>query len=315
MVFRTLLFLCPCALLLAQTPPPKVTVPPPSSAPQPAVTATSAKPPDLPTVPPEKVIITVGDTKITSEQFNQIIDSLPPQYQASARGAGRKQTADNLVRILVLSQEGKRRKLDETPAFKIQSMFQSANLLAGRTLENINQEAAVSEEDMRKYYDSHKTDYDQLRGSHILIRMQGSPVPVRPGEKDLTQAEALAKVQEVRKRLVAGESVASVAMKESDDTQSGSKGGSLGLFRRHQMVPEFDEVAFKLTPGELSEPVKTQFGYHLIKIESQENWPFDDAKPEIERRLKPEIAMKTMQELEKKGNVVLDPEFFGLPKQ
>jgi parvulin-like peptidyl-prolyl isomerase len=61
--------------------------------------------------------------------------------------------------------------------------------------------------------------------------------------------------------------------------------------------------------------VKTQFGYHLIKVESKEDWTFDEAKPEIERRLKPEAAMKTMQELEKKDNVVLDPEFFNTPKQ
>jgi peptidyl-prolyl cis-trans isomerase C len=306
---------------MAQTPPPKSAAPPPQTAvpapppPQPTVTLSTEKAPVYPSVPPEKVVISVGDTKITSAQFNQIIDSLPPQYQATARGANRKQTADQLVRILVLSQEGKRRKLDETPAFKVQSMFQNANLLATRTLENINQEASISDEDMHKYYEAHKADYDQLRGSHILIRMKGSPVPLRPGQKDLTEEEALAKAQDVRKKLVAGEDFAALAVKESDDTQSGSKGGSLGLFRRGQMVPAFDEVAFKLAPGEVSEPVKTQFGYHLIKIESQEKWAFEDAKPEIERRLKPEAAMKTLQDLEKKGNVELDPEFFSVPKQ
>ena len=276
---------------------------------------TTEKAPALPTVPPEKVIITVGDTKITAAQFNQIIDSLPPQSQVAARGAGRKQTADNLVRILVLSEEGRRRKLNENPAYQIQSMLQNANLLASRTFEAINQEVTVPEEEMRKYYEAHKAEYDQLRGGHILIRMQGSPVPVRPGQKDLTEAEALAKAEEVRKKLVAGEGFAALAIQESDDTQSGSKGGSLGTFRRNQMVPAFDEVAFKLAPGELSQPVKTQFGYHLIKIESQENWSFEEAKPELERRLKPEAAMKVMQDLEKKGNVALDPEFFSLPKQ
>src|SRR5690349_18563513 len=143
MLFRKLLFLCPSALLLAQTPPPKTAAPAPP--PSPAVTLSTEKAPATPSVPPDKVVLSVGDTKITSAQFDQIIDSLPAQYQAQARGAGRKQTADQLVRILVLSQEGKRRKLDETPAFKIQSMFQTANLLAGRTLDNINQEATVSE--------------------------------------------------------------------------------------------------------------------------------------------------------------------------
>jgi peptidyl-prolyl cis-trans isomerase C len=308
---RKLLLLCPWALLIAQTLPPQPktpVVPPPTVAP-------AEKAPEFPSVPPDRVVISVGDVKITAGEFNQIIDSLPAQFQATARGAGRKQTADNLVRILVLSQEGKRRKLDETPAFKIQSMFQNANLLANRTFETINKETSVNEEEMHKYYEAHKSEYDQLQGSHILIRMQGSPVPARPGKTDLTEAEALAKVQEIRKKLVAGEDFAAVATAESDDTQSAAKGGSLGVFRRNQMVPAFDEVAFKLAPGELSEPVKTQFGYHLIKIASKENWTFDEAKPELERRLKPEAAMKAMQELEKKGNAVLDPEFFNLPKQ
>jgi len=313
MLFRKLVVICPLGLLMAQTPPPKTTAPP--VPPSPSVTLNTDKAPAMPTVPPEKVVLTVGDIKITSAEFSQIIDSLPVQFQSNARGAGRKQTADQLVKILVLAQEGKRRKLDETPAFKIQSMFQTSNLLAARTLENINQETSVSEEELRKYYEEHKSEYDQLRGSHILIRMQGSPVPVRPGEKDLTEAEALAKAQEIRKKLEAGGDFAELAKSESDDTQSGSKGGSLGVFRRNQMVPAFDEAAFKLKPGELSEPVKTQFGYHLIKIESKEDWEFDQAKAELERRLKPEAAMKVMQDLEKKANVVLDPEFFTAPKQ
>src|SRR5258706_1175842 len=156
MSFRNLLFLCPSVLLMAQTPPPKTASPPP-----PTVTMSTEPAPAMPSVPPEKVIITVGDTKITAAQFNQIIDTLPPQSQGTARGAGRKQTADNLVRILVLSAEGKRRKVDESPAYKIQSMLQNVNLLASRTFETINQEATVSEEEMRKYYEAHKTDYDQ----------------------------------------------------------------------------------------------------------------------------------------------------------
>ena len=79
------------------------------------------------------------------------------------------------------------------------------------------------------------------------------------------------------------------------------------------MVPAFEEAAFKLKPGEVSEPVKTQFGYHLIKVDSRQN-SFEDAKSDLERRLKPEMAQKAVADLEKKSNVVYDPEFFGTPK-
>src|SRR3954452_8025206 len=126
--FRTMLFVCPAACLLAQTPPKPAQ---PSAAPQPSITLSTEDAKPLPTVPPDQVIITVGDQKITAAQFDQIISSLPAQFQANARGPARKQFADNVVHVLLLAQEGRKRKLDETPAYKIQTMFQNSNMLAG----------------------------------------------------------------------------------------------------------------------------------------------------------------------------------------
>lgn len=297
----TALLLCPVALLLGQTPPSPPTAP---HAPQMA--------PAMPEVPPDRVVLTVGDLKITAEMFNQIVDILPPQVQAAARGPNRRQYADTLVKIFSLAQEAKRRKLDEAPAFKIQSTFQQSNLLAGKVFEQLNKESTLSDADLHKYYDEHQAEFEQVKARHILIRMKGSPVPQKAGQPDLTEEEALAKVQALQKRIAAGEDFAMVAEKESDDTSSGSNGGLLGTFRRNTMVPAFEDAAFKLKPGEVSEPIKTQFGYHLIKVDSKEN-SFEDAKPDLERKLKPEMAQKAVAELEKKANPVYDPEFFGPP--
>lgn len=168
---------------------------------------------------------------------------------------------------------------------------------------------------MKKYYDEHKEDFEEAHARHILIRMQGSPVPLAAGHKELSDVEALAKVQGLRKQIQEGGDFEKLATAESDDVQSGSKGGDLGTFGHHQMVPAFDEAVFHMKPGELSEPVKTQFGYHLIKVDTVGTKSFEDAKPEIEKRIKPEMAQKNMQDLEKKANVQLDPEFFGTQKQ
>src|SRR5436190_1013543 len=171
--FRSLLYLCPAALLMAQTPPPKPAGPPPMTV------TTSAEPGKaMPVVPPDRVVITVGDFKITAAQFDQLIETLPPQYQVSARGAGRKQYADSIVRVLVMAEEGRRRKLDENPVYKLQSMMQNSNLLAGKTFEQMNQEMKVSEAELHKYYDEHVGDFEQVQTRHILIRFQGSPVPM-----------------------------------------------------------------------------------------------------------------------------------------
>jgi peptidyl-prolyl cis-trans isomerase C len=312
MFFRSLLLVCPAACLLAQTPPSPVPAPP-----QPRVVVAPNSPEEAKpaaAVAPETVVITVGDAKITSAQFDDIIGALPAQYQAQARGAGRKQFADNLVRILVLSQEGKRRQLDQTEKFKLQSQFQNANLLAGLAFEAINKETTIQDADLKKYYDEHKEDFEEAHARHILIRMQGSPVPAPPGRKELTDAEALTKAQDLRKQLQGGAAFEKLATVESDDVQSGAKGGDLGSFGHHQMVPAFDDAVFKMKPGEVSEPVKTQFGYHIIKLDSVGGKSFEEAKPEIEKRIKPEMAQKNMQELEKKANVVLNPEFFPASK-
>jgi len=305
--FRTMLFVCPAACLLAQTPPAQ-----PSAGPQPTITlATDAAPKAAPSVPPDQVIITVGDQKITAAQFDQIISSLPAQFQANARGPARKQFADNVVHVLVLAQEGKKRKLDETAAYKIQTMFQNANMLAALAYDQLGKDVHLDDAEVQKYFATHKAEFERVHARHILIRAAGSPLPVRAGQKDLTDAEALAKAQEIRKKIEGGADFAALAREESDDTGSGSNGGDLGFFGHNQMVPPFEEAAFAMKAGELSQPVKTPFGYHIIKVEERDAKTLEDLKPEIEKRLRPEQAQKQMEELQKKANVQLDPTFFG----
>ncbi len=266
-------------------------------------------------VPPEKVILTVGDLTITAKQFDDIADGLQDQYKNFVKGPGRKQFADQLVRILVMAQEGKRRKIDQSPAFQTQVMFQTDQVLAGMTAQKVNQETKIDDAAMHKYYEDHKAEFEQLHARHILIRFQGSAVPVKPGSKDLTDAEALAKAQDLEKQLHAGGDFAKLAGAESDDTGSAALGGDLGTFGRGRMVASFDEAVFKLKPGEISEPVKSQFGYHIIRLDSVENKSFDDVKAEIEKKLRPEEASKAMEEIQKNTKVEYDPIFFGMEKQ
>lgn len=311
--FRSLLFFCPAACLLAQTPPPANATP----VPKPSVTLSAENPASkvMPTVPPDKVVLTVGDMTLTSAQFDAIIDVLPEQYKPVARGAGRKQFADNLVKVLVLAQEGKRRKLDETATYKSQTMFQNANLLAAATFADIGKQIKITDADLQKYYDEHKNEYEQVRARHILIRFAGSPLPLKAGQKDLTDAEALAKAQEIAKRVKGGEDFAAVAMKESDDTGSAANGGDLNFFHRGQMVPPFEQAAFSLPVGQVSDPVKSQFGYHVIKVEAKETKTLGDVKADIEKKLKPEQSQKYLEELQKKDSVLYDPVFFDLAKK
>lgn len=313
--FRSLLLFGAATCLLGQTPPPKPTAPPPMPQVKLEVENPGVKPPE---VPPDRVIIAVGDVKITAAQFDKLIDTLQPQYRTLARGTGRKQFADNLAKMLTLAQEAQRRKMNETGDYKTRAMFQDDNILAAMLVEQLGKDIQVSEADLRQYYADHKSEYEQVHARHILIRVQGSQVPVRPGQKDLTDAEALAKAQEIRKKIQDGADFGELAKLESDDIGSGSNGGDMPAFRRGQMVPSFEQAAFAMKPGELSEPVKSQFGYHIILVVSHESKSFEDMKTELEGRVKPEQTQKAIdkaiEELQKSNPAVLDPEFFGTNK-
>ena len=306
-------FLTPVACLLAQTP---ASQPP---APQPAV-QTTVKPPTValqppapvaPNVPPDTVVLTIGDEKITAADLDRLIDTIPEQYRARIRAAGRRQFAENVVSLKVLAQEGRRRKLDESPAFKAQLAYQAEQLLAQQLYQNLQTTTKVDEATAQKYYDEHKGEYVQIKARHILIRVKGSAVPLRKDQKELTDEEALAKAQEIRKKLLDGGDFDALAKAESDDATSGAKGGDLGTFGHGRMVPAFEQVAFTIPVGQLSEPVKSQFGYHLIKVESRQEKTFVEVRAEIERKLAGETVRKTVEDLKTSAHVVMNPDYFG----
>jgi peptidyl-prolyl cis-trans isomerase C len=142
----------------------------------------------------------------------------------------------------------------------------------------------VSEEEMKAFYqgDTERFKHEELAGvRHVLIL-----VP-----KDATEEQkkaSLEKISALRKEISGGKDFAEVA-KASSECPSKERGGDLGYFPRGTMVPEFEQVAFSLKEGEVSEPVLTQFGYHLILVYGRKPagvWPFEEVRGAVERDLK-----------------------------
>jgi peptidyl-prolyl cis-trans isomerase C len=312
---QLLLFLTPLACLLAQTPPASQPAAPPAPAGQPARPPSMALQPPAsvaPKVPPETVVLTVGDEKMTAAQIDHMIDTVPEQYRAQMRSpAGRRQFADRIVTFKVMAQQGRRLKLEDTPDYKEQLALQTDQILAQQYYKNLQTTSKTDEATARKYYDEHKSDYLQVKARHILIRFKGSSVPLKKDAKELTEEEALAKAQDIRKKLADGADFDTLAKAESDDAGSGAKGGDLGTFGHGRMVKAFEDVAFTIPVGELSEPVKSQFGYHIIKVESREEKTFVDVRPEIEKKLDADLVKKTMDDLKTGTPVVMNPDYFG----
>jgi parvulin-like peptidyl-prolyl isomerase len=270
-----------------------------------------AAPAPAPPPEPDKVVLTIGDEKITEAEFDDMINSVPEQYRQYARGAGKRSFAEQIAQVKVLSQEAEKRKLDQDPKLRNELEFQHQNLLAQAMFLSLQQSVKVDDAAVEKYYNEHKNEYEVLKARHILIRVKGAPMQAVAGKPELTDEEALAKAQEIRKRLVAGEDFATIARAESDDAGSGAQGGDLGEFRKGTMVPPFETAAFAAKVNEISEPVKTPFGYHLIKVESHVTKSMAEARPDIEKKLRPEIARASVADLRKGATVQMDDGFFG----
>ena len=123
----------------------------------------------------------------------------------------------------------------------------------------------------------------------------------------MTDEQAKAKADAIETRLAKGEDFAAIAKAESDDKGSGAEGGSLGTMSRGQMVPAFEEAAFSLKDNEISKPIKTQFGYHIIQVLSRQAPPYEQVAEQIPRR-----RMEMMlADLKKAQTPVIDDEYFG----
>ena len=150
--------------------------------------------------------------------------------------------------------------------------FDTSNLPGGKP--------QISDADVQAYYNAHQDQYqvkEQVKVRHILIA-------VPAGADAKTDAAAKAKAEDILKQIKAGGNFADLASKNSDDPGSKTQGGELGWLDRGKTVPEFDKEAFTLAPGQTSDLVKTQFGYHILQVEEKKTAhlrPISEVKAEI----------------------------------
>jgi peptidyl-prolyl cis-trans isomerase C len=315
--------------------------PAPRSAPAPAAPATGSAPatsaaaaaaagsqPAAATQPvkvdPNKVILQIGDEKLTAAEFDAYVSDLPAQNQAMVRSQRKREFAELIIETKLLAHEAEKRKLQDDPKVKRQTEFVRQQVLANALAHDVQQQ--VDEAAIKKFFDEHKASLERVAARHILIRTAGSKVPLRPGQppepadpagKAKYDAQAKAKADDIVRRLKAGEDFAKIARAESDDTGSGAEGGDLGSFTRGRMVPAFEQAAFSLKEGEISQPVKSDFGWHVIQVTGKYDTLDklgDDAKNQIRTELSPQKMNDLIQNLRKDGKVVMDDAYFGPPR-
>lgn len=186
---------------------------------------------------------------------------------------------------------------------ELQSDIERGNVINKLIDKQITALVVIPDQEIRTFYDTHPNSFkksEQVRASHILIKAGSQAEPSAKDEKK-------AKLQKIQKRLKDGEDFGMLA-KEFSECPSKTKGGDLGYFGRGKMVKPFEDVAFKLKKGEVSDIVETQFGYHLIKVVDKRSasvMGYEDVKDKIGQYLKQEKTGKELkryiEELRKKA--------------
>lgn len=260
----------------------------------------------------DPVIIRFEGAEIRQSEFEAAIKTLSEEQQQFANGPGKKMFAEEYARMRVLAATAVKNGVEKDPEFQNQLRVIREQLLANRQLTKMIDSIKVTDEELQKLYDSRKSEFEKVQARHILIAFKGSRA-AQPGKKELTEEEAKAKAEALRKQIVGGADFAEVAKKESDDTVSGERGGDLGEFGRGQMVPEFETAAFAAKVGEVPPVVKTEFGYHVIQVQKHDATPMADVRAELENEVKRERLQKMIEEAKAAAKIQLDEKFFAEP--
>jgi peptidyl-prolyl cis-trans isomerase C len=232
----------------------------------------------------DPVIARVNGVDIKQSDLTLAEEDVGAEMQTASPEAKREQLITYLADIILVTQAAEKKKLADTPDFKRRLAFLRNKLLMGYGLQD-EAKSALTDEAMRQVYEEAVKSMggqEEVHARHILVE---------------TEDEAKA----ILEALKGGADFATLAKEKSKDPGA-ADGGDLGYFTKEQMVPEFSEVAFKMYPGQLSNPVKTQFGWHIIKVEDKRTKPvpeFEKVKDQIEaflmRKAQTEFVAKLRQ--------------------
>ena len=196
-----------------------------------------------------KVLATVDGQPITEDDLAVAMADIGPGLPQKLEGAQRqKYVLDYLIDLQLAAKKAQAEKLDQTPEFEKKLAYYRDKLAMEQLLGSVAKAATTEDAERKAYEEAAKAEppQEEIHARHILL----------PTEEEAKKALA---------RVKGGEDFAKVANEVSKDT--GGDGGDLGWFTKDRMVPEFSEAAFKLKKGEISDPVKTQFGWHIIQVE------------------------------------------------
>ncbi|MCX5871794.1 MAG: peptidylprolyl isomerase [Deltaproteobacteria bacterium] len=247
------------------------------------------------TVPDDQVLAKIGTKTVTEGDLKQMANAVPEKFRYYYQTPeGRRQTLDYIVNIYILAAEAEKEGLDKSPDSQKLLAFTRNDLLARMLLEKMTKDSpAPTDVETKKYFEQNKAEFstpESVKLRHILVE---------------TEKE----IKDVLARLKKGDKFEDIASQVSI-CPSKVRGGDLDWMPRGSLVPEIEDVAYKMNKGQIEGPVKTKFGYHVLYLEDKkpgEEASFDQVKDYIVEQLKyqkqQEQYEKIADSLRKKMNV------------
>ncbi|HEU5162588.1 MAG TPA: peptidylprolyl isomerase [Thermoanaerobaculia bacterium] len=261
------------------------------------------------TAPDANVVATVNGEKITRAEFDAAWNALSPDVQANyERSGGRITYLETYIRRKLIVQEAIKNNLTDQADVAAQLRRAREEVLFDAYVRKQITTKIVTDAEVQAYYEKNKKEFEKperVKARHIIATPSEQQVVNTSGDNAIGDEHALEKIKALAQQLrIAGvgdqvvtpQQFADLAVKFSEDG-SAPTGGDLGWFERGRMVPEFEQAAFELAPGETSGVVKTQFGYHVIFVEARKPAgaePFADVAEKIRQKLLTDRADQVM---------------------
>ena len=240
------------------------------------------------TSPSDPVVARVNGVEIRQSDLTLAEEDVGSEIQAASPEAKREHLIAYLADMIMVAQAADKKKVTDNPEFKRRLAFLRTKLLMGFELQE-ETKSAITDEAMHQTYDNavrSAAGEEEVHARHILVE---------------NEDEAKAILADLK----GGSDFATLAKEKSKDPGA-AEGGDLGYFTKDQMVPEFAEVAFKMYPGQLSNPVKTKFGWHIIKVEDKRTKKppqFEQVKDQIEAFLARKAQAEFISKLRQSGKI------------
>lgn len=258
----------------------------------------------------EKAVIEVNGEKIYQKDLEAAAESLPAQMRgALADESGRRALADEMIRMKLLEQEGRRLGLTKDPEVERQMRLAESNILANAALQKVA--PPVSDEELKQLYEKDKSQLEVLKVRQIVVAFKGGALPSRTG-RELDDDAARERAVALAARARAGEQFGKIAAAESDDPEAPQSGGAM-MLRRGSAPEEVERAVFPLKKGEISQPVKSRFGWHIFQLVERETRPFEELRPTLMQQARRQKLDKTLADLKAKAKVTFDETYFGKP--